>query len=89
MYYEFTNGNIVYCSGCFSLQRFAPAAADLNGALYVAGGYDGRYYLRYDIFLSLIFYTVTHNQHAISGFFYTYLKELNLLACLLSNFLLV
>lgn len=23
------------------LQRFAPAATDINGAIYVAGGYDG------------------------------------------------
>ncbi|KAL0401138.1 UNVERIFIED_CONTAM: B2 protein [Sesamum latifolium] len=30
----------------FSLQRFGPAAADMNGAIYVAGGYDGKDYLR-------------------------------------------
>ncbi|KAL0299340.1 UNVERIFIED_CONTAM: B2 protein [Sesamum radiatum] len=27
--------------------RFGPAAADINGAIYVAGGYDGKDYLRY------------------------------------------
>lgn len=29
-----------------SLQRFAPAAAEINGTLYVVGGYDGRNYLK-------------------------------------------
>lgn len=30
----------------FSVQRVAPAAADLNRVLYVSGGYDGKNYLR-------------------------------------------
>lgn len=27
-------------------KRFAPAAAQLNGAIYVGGGYDGQEYLK-------------------------------------------
>lgn len=56
----------------FPLQRFAPAAADMNGALYVAGGYDGRDYLRlgsfsYHCFLSLV---CTHTSLACTSRFY-------------------
>lgn len=35
-------------------QRFALAAAELNGALYAVGGYDENYYLRYFIFKAFL-----------------------------------
>jgi flagellar biogenesis protein FliO len=37
---------VLLCAMLF--QRFAPAAAAFNSALYVTGGYDGNMYLQYD-----------------------------------------
>ena len=48
-------------SKCMFLQRFALAAAELHGALYAVGGFDGSNYLRYFIFHLIYEYDDHHN----------------------------
>ena len=43
-------------SKCMFLQRFALAAAELHGAIYAVGGFDGSNYLRYILHLSPYIY---------------------------------
>lgn len=48
IYYEVCSIQLICISIFFMhiLQRFAPAATDINGAIYVAGGYDGNAYTK-------------------------------------------